>query len=171
MLISAIVAVADNNVMGKDNQLPWYVPGDLAYFKRTTLHHCVLMGRSTFQSFGRPLPRRTNIVITRDPYFTADDALVAHSVEEALGLAFDEGEEEAFVLGGAQIFEETRDLWDKLYLTRIHLEPEGDTFFPEIDWSEWREISRDEHAADGKNPCAYTFLVYERVTDTNDTAA
>lgn len=169
MLISAIVAVAKNNVIGKDNQLPWYLPGDLAYFKRTTLNHCILMGRATFESFGHALPKRTNIVITRDPYWTATGAMVAHSVEEALGLAFDEGEEEAFVLGGAQIFEETKDLWDRLYLTRVELEPEGDTFFPEIDFSEWREISREEHPADAKNPCAYTFFVYERIADTDDT--
>jgi dihydrofolate reductase len=163
MLISAIVATDRRNVIGKDNEIPWYLPADLAYFKRTTLDHHIIMGRGTFRSIGRPLPKRTNIVITRDPYFTSDGVLVAHSVEEALGLAFDNGETEAFIIGGGQLFRETADRWDRLYLTEVDLEVEGgDTFFPEIDPAEWREIRRETHAPDVKNNWAYTFRVLER---------
>ncbi len=163
MLISAIAAVAKNNVIGKDNQIPWYLPADLAWFKRTTLGHCVIMGRNSFRSIGRPLPKRTNIVVTRDPFFTADGVLIAHSIEEALGMAFDEGETEVFILGGAIIYRESIDLWDKVYLTEVDAEPEGDAFFPELNPVEWRETWREPHAADAKNEFAYTFKILERV--------
>lgn len=165
MIISAIVAVAKNGVIGKDNQIPWYLPADLAYFKRTTLGHCILMGRKSFRSIGRPLPKRTNIVITRDPYFTADGVLVAHSLEEALGMAFDAGEIEAFVIGGGVLYEESKDLWDRIYLTEVEAEPEGDVFFPALDSSEWREVWQERHSADEKNEFAYTFRVLERVVE------
>lgn len=163
MLVSAIVAVAKNKVIGKDNQIPWYLPADLAYFKRTTLEHHVLMGRNSFHSIGKPLPKRTNVVITRDRFFTATGVLVAHSVEEALGIAYDNGENEAFIIGGGAIYRESMDLWDKLYLTEVDMMPEGDVFFPEIDPAEWREVWREAHAADEKNSCAYTFCVLEKI--------
>lgn len=163
MLISAIVAVAKNNVIGKDNQIPWYLPADLSYFKRTTLGHHIIMGRNSFRSIGRPLPKRTNIVVTRDPFFTAEGVLVAHSVEEALGMAYDNEETEVFIIGGGAIYRDSMDLWDKLYLTEVDIEPEGDVFFPEIDPSEWRETWREEHPADEKNEHGYTFLLLERV--------
>lgn len=163
MLVSAIVAVGRNGVIGKDNQLPWYLPADLAYFKRTTLGHCILMGRNTFRGLGRPLPKRTNIVITRDPYFTADGVLTAHSMEDALGIAYDLGETEAFVIGGGEIFRESADLWDRLYLTEVAVSVDGaDVFFPELDMTDWHEVWREEHAPDEKNEWAYTFRVLER---------
>ena len=162
MLISAIVAVAKNRVIGKDNQIPWYLPADLAWFKRTTLGHYVLMGRNCFQSIGRPLPKRTNVVITRNPFFTADGVLVAHSVEEALNLAYDNGEQEVFIIGGGEIYRQTAHLWDKVYLTEVDTEPEGDVFFPELPPSEWRETWREAHAPDAKNLIAYTFMILER---------
>ena len=165
MLISAIVAIARNNVIGKDNQIPWYLPADLSYFKRTTLGHYVLMGRNCFRSIGRPLPKRTNIVITRNPFFTADGILVAHSIDEALGMALEGGEEEVFILGGGEIYRQSVDLWDKVYLTEIDIRPEGDVFFPELDPSEWRETWREAHAPDAKNEFAYTFRVLERVVE------
>lgn len=166
MLVSAIVAVADNGVIGKDNQLPWYLPADLAYFKRTTLGHCVIMGRKSFRSIGNPLPKRTNIVISRDPFFAANGVLTAHSAAEALRLAADTGEEEAFIIGGAEIFRLTMPLWHKLYITEVHTEPEGDVYFPEIDPARWHETWREAHQPDDKNPCAFTFRILERRNDT-----
>lgn len=165
MLVSAIVATAKNNVIGKNNQIPWYLPADLAYFKRTTLDHHVLMGRNCFQSIGRPLPKRTNIVITRDPFFTAEGVLVAHSIEEALGLAFDNGEQEAFIIGGGAIYRESMDLWDRVYLTEVDLTVDGDVFFPELTPGDWRETWREHHEPDAKNEWAYTFRILERVEE------
>lgn len=162
MIISAIVATAKNNVIGKDNQIPWYLPADLSYFKKTTLEHFIIMGRNCFHSIGRPLPKRSNIVVTRDPFFTAEGVLVAHSVEEALGMAFDGGEDEVFVIGGGEIYRETADLWDRIYLTEVDLEVEGNIFFPETNLAEWREIWSERHPPDEKNEWAYTFRVLER---------
>ena len=163
MLISAIVATSINGVIGKDNQIPWYMPADMRYFKRMTLDHCVIMGKNSFRSLGRPLPKRTNIVITRDPFFVADGVVVVHSITEALEHAFQTGEQEAFVIGGGEIYRQTMDLWDRVYLTEIKLETEGDVYFPPLEESDWREISREPHEADEKNKYAYTFRVLERV--------
>lgn len=162
MLVTAIVATAANRVIGKDNQIPWYLPADLAFFKRTTLDHHIIMGRNCFESIGRPLPKRTNIVITRDPFFTATGVLTARSVEEALGMAFDNEETEAFIIGGGQIYRETMDLWDKIYLTEVNLDVEGDVFFPEINPDEWTETWREERQKDEKNEYDYTFRLLER---------
>lgn len=162
MIISAIVATAKNNVIGKDNQIPWYLPADLSYFKKTTLEHHLIMGRNCFRSIGRPLPKRTNIVVTRDPFFAAEGVLVAHSVEEALGMAFDGGEQEVFIIGGGEIYRETADLWDRVYLTEVDLEVEGDVFFPHLDPADWEQIWQEEHRPDEKNEWAYTFRILER---------
>ncbi|MDO8367006.1 MAG: dihydrofolate reductase [Saprospiraceae bacterium] len=164
MIISAIVATAKNNVIGKDNQIPWYLPADLSYFKKTTLEHHLIMGRNCFRSIGRPLPKRINIVVTRDPFFTAEGVLVAHSLEEALGIAFDGGEEEVFIIGGGEIYRETADLWDRIYLTEVDLEAEGDVFFPETDPEAWEEIWQEAHQPNEKNKWAYTFRILERKT-------
>ena len=165
MLISAIVAVAENGVIGKDNQLPWHLPADLAWFKRTTSGHCVIMGRNSFHSIGCPLPKRTNIVVTRDLFFTAEGVLVAHNMEEAYELAAETGETEAFVLGGGDIFRQTMADWDRLYLTEIATRPEGDTFFPPIDPLQWRETWRETRAPDEKNAFACVFRILERVAE------
>jgi dihydrofolate reductase len=165
MLISAIVATAKNNVIGKDNQIPWYLPADLSYFKKTTLGHHIIMGRNSFHSIGRPLPKRTNIVVTRDLFFSADGVLVAHSVEEALGMAYDGEEEEVFIIGGGEIYRETAELWEKIYLTKVDLLAEGDVFFPEINPSEWIEVWSEHHVADEKNEHDYTFHILERRQD------
>ena len=162
MIISAIVATAKNNVIGKNNQIPWYLPADLSYFKKITLDHHLIMGRNCFRSIGRPLPKQTNIVVTRDPFFTAEGILVSHSLEEALGMAFDGGEVEVFIIGGGEIYRETADLWDRIYLTEVDLEVEGDVFFPEIEPAEWEEVWRKTHQPDEKNEWAYTFRVLER---------
>jgi dihydrofolate reductase len=166
MTISAIAATARNNVIGKDNQIPWYLPEDLKFFKRTTIGHHIIMGRKNFLSIGRPLPKRTNVVITRDPFFTATGCIMAHSLDEALEIAKRNGEDEAFIIGGGEIYRQSLPYWDKLYLTEVDLEVEGDVFFPEIDESEWEEISSEPHKADEKNPCDFTFRVFERKVDT-----
>jgi dihydrofolate reductase len=163
MIVSAIVATAHNQVIGKDNQIPWYLPADLGYFKRTTIEHHIIMGRNSFRSIGRPLPKRTNIVVTRDPFFVADGVLVAHSIEDALGIAFDHGEEEVFVIGGGEIYAQSADLWDKVYLTEVDLEVEGDVFFPVLNPDEWREIWRQAHVPDEKNKYPYVFRILEKI--------
>ncbi len=162
MKISCIVAVAKNNVIGKDNDIPWYLPADLKYFKMNTLNHHILMGRNCYQSIGKPLPKRTNIIITRDPYFIASNCLIAHSIPEALEIAYNNGEDEAIIIGGGTIYDQTKDLWDKLYITEVKLEVDGDIFFPEVDFSQWTLISEESHEPDEKNKYAYVFKVYER---------
>ncbi len=162
MIISCIVAAAKNNVIGKDNDIPWYLPADLKYFKKVTINHHIIMGRNCFKSIGRALPKRTNIIITRDPYFIATDCLVAHSIEEGLSLAHENGEQEAFIIGGGMIYEQTQKLWDKLYYTEVDLEVEGDVFFPEINMQEWNLISEELHEPDEKNEYRYNFKILER---------
>lgn len=156
--------MAKNRVIGKDNRIPWYLSGDLKYFKKTTLHHHILMGRKGFQSIGKPLPKRTNVVITRNPFFVASNVLIARSIEEALQIAADNGEEEAFIIGGGQIYAQSMDYWDKLYLTVVDAEVEGDVFFPEINLGNWRLLSEEAHRADEKNDYDYTFQVYEKAS-------
>jgi dihydrofolate reductase len=163
MIVSAILAMSKNRVIGANNEIPWYLPADFAYFKRTTMGHHILMGRLTFLSLGRPLPKRTNIVVTRNPFFTASGCLVVHSVEEGLALAQDAGETEVFIIGGGQIYRESMPYWDRLYLTEVDAEIEGDTFFPELDDSEWRLVRSEAHPADDKNEYPYTFKLLERV--------
>ena len=163
MIVSAIAAVAKNGVIGKGNDIPWYLSSDLKYFKRTTLNRHIIMGRKTFQSMGRPLPKRTNVVVTRDPFFIASNCIVARSVEEALAIARDNGEEEVFIIGGGQIYELSLPYWDRLYLTEVEVEiEEGEVFFPEIDPSDWRLVSEEPHEADEKNDYNYNFKVFER---------
>jgi len=162
MIVSAIVASAKNNVIGKDNDIPWYLPADLKYFKKTTIHHHIIMGRKCFQSIGKPLPKRPNIVITRNPFFVASNCIIVSSVEDALQLAHDNGEEEAFIIGGGQIYELSQSLWDRIYLTEVDLEVDGDVFFPEINPNIWTEVSCESHDPDEKNEHAYTFKVLER---------
>ncbi len=163
MTISAIVAVAHDNIIGHDNEIPWYLPADLAYFKRTTMGHPIIMGRNTFHSIGRPLPKRTNIVVTRDPFFRADGIVVAHSLREAIDLAFEAGADEVFIIGGGQIYAQSLDLWDKVYLTEVDLAVPGTVRFPELDAAEWRETWSEAHVADEKNEYNYVFRVLERV--------
>lgn len=164
MIVSAILAMSKNRVIGKDNQIPWHLSADLKYFKRTTLHHHIIMGRKTFLSIGNPLPKRTNIVLTRNPFFIASNVLVATSIEEGLQLARDNAEEEAFIIGGGEIYRQSMPYLDKIYLTLIDVEVEGDVFFPELDEAQWKLVTEEAHEADEKNEYNYSFLVYERIT-------
>ena len=166
MKISLIVAMSQNRVIGRQNQMPWHLPDELKYFKRVTMGKPVVMGRNTFESIGKPLPGRPNIVVTRNPDYDADGISVVTSIEDAIDLADQLSEHdanaEAMIIGGAQIFVETLPLADRLYLTEVHAIVDGDVFFPEFAREQWRLVSREEHAADGRNPYPYSVLVLER---------
>lgn len=162
MIISTIVAKAKNNVIGKDNDIPWYLPADLKYFKKTTLNHHIIMGRKCFQSIGKPLPKRTNVIVTRNPFYIVSNCYIASSVEEALEIARENGEEEAIIIGGGEIYKLTQSLWDKMYITEVDTEIEGDIYFPEIDTDKWNKVSEEFHEKDTKNEYDYSFLVYEK---------
>jgi dihydrofolate reductase len=165
MIISTIVAVAKNNVIGKDNDIPWYLPADLKYFKKITTGHHIVMGRKCYESIGRPLPKRTNVVVTRNPFFMATGCLITHNVAEAVQLAEANGEDEVFIIGGGQIYEIALPHVDRIYLTEVDLEVDGDIFFPEIDPQNWNLIKETKHEADEKNEYNYTFKVLERKKD------
>ncbi len=154
MTVTLLAAVARNGVIGVDGALPWHLPDELALFKELTLGHVLVMGRRTFESVGRPLPGRTTVVVTRRPGWVAEGVLRAGSVEEALALAASV-DEEVFVVGGAQIYEEALPVADRLAITFVEAEPEGDTLFPPVDWSEWREVTRRD--AEG-----WTHVTFER---------
>jgi len=163
MKISSIVAVSDNNAIGVDNDLPWHMPADLKFFKETTLGYYVIMGRKSFDSVGRPLPGRTNIVITRNKDWYNSSVITVNSIPDAIQVAQKAKQKEIFILGGSNIYFQTQDLWDKLYLTKIHTHIENATaFFPELDMSKWQLTSEMAHQADDKNPHDYTFCTYER---------
>ncbi len=158
--IALIAAMARNGVIGRDNQLPWRQSADLQRFKRLTLGKAVVMGRKTWQSLGRPLPDRLNIVITRDSDYRTEGGMVTHSVRAALAAAGDS--EEIMVIGGAEIFRQTLALAERLYLTEIEADIEGDTHFPEIDATDWVEVERQAGRADARNEYDYQFVVLER---------
>ena len=161
-MISLIAAIGKNNELGKNNTLVWSMPTDLKYFRKTTSGHPVIMGRKTFESIGRPMPNRRNIVITRDQNYKKDGIEVVHSLEEALNLV-PHKKEEIFIIGGAEIYKQAMPIADKLYITHIEAEDkDADAFFPEIIPIVWNEISREERKKDGKNSFNYTFSVYKK---------
>lgn len=157
--VSMIVAMSRNRVIGRDNKLPWRLPADLAYFKKTTMGHPVIMGRKTYESIGKPLPGRTNIIVTRDPSYRAAGCEIAHSAEEALRLA--DGQD-PFVIGGSELYGLFFPVADRLYVTSIDETFAGDAYFPEIDPNEWQVISSQRGTIDEKNGHAHTFVLYER---------
>ncbi|MEJ2078959.1 MAG: dihydrofolate reductase [Acidobacteriota bacterium] len=161
MSISIIAAMGTNRVIGRGNGLPWNLPADTRFFKETTRGHPVIMGRKTFDTMGKPLPGRRNIVITRRPHLEIPGAEVVSSLEAALSLV-NVQEEEVFIIGGSEIYEMALAIADRMYLTLIHESFEGDTFFPEFDESDWVVVSRRDHEADERNPHAFSFLTYER---------
>ena len=161
MIVSIIAAVSDNGVIGRANRIPWRQSTDLKRLKRLTMGHHLLMGRKTFESLDAPLPGRAIIVITHDPNYRADGVLTAPSLERAIDVA--RLDEEIFVGGGSQIFEQALHRADRMYLTRVHAEVEGDTFFPEFDdVTEWILVDSEHCDADEKNEYPYSFLTYER---------
>ena len=161
MRLTIVVAMADNRVIGRDGGLPWRLPEDLKHFKAVTMGKPILMGRKTWESIGRPLPGRLNIVITRDPGYVAEGATVVHSLKEALKVAEDSGAREPCVIGGAEIYRLALGRAMRLELTEVHAEVEGDTLFPEFDRSLWSETKRIEHEAEDGRP-AYAFVTLER---------
>lgn len=151
----------NNRVIGKNNDLPWSLPADLAYFKKVTMGHPIVMGRKTYESIGRPLPGRENIIITRNREYSVDGCTVLHSLEDVKQVV-DANDKETFIIGGAEIFKEAFPIADKLYITHIDEEFDGDTYFPAFPDSEWKEVSREKGIKDEKNPYDYYFTVYER---------
>jgi dihydrofolate reductase len=158
--VSVIAALAKNRVIGIENRLPWRLPEDLAHFKALTLNHPILMGRKTFESLGRPLPGRTNIVITRNPDYRPEGCLVADSIAAALAQCADV--DEVFFIGGAELYAQAIPLADRLYLTEVDIEAAGDAWFPEYDRDAFREVSREPHQGEKGDMLAFDFVVYER---------
>jgi dihydrofolate reductase len=159
MTISIIVAIAQNYAIGKNNQLLWHMPNDLKHFKQITSGRTIIMGRKTYESVGKPLPNRRNIVVTRQD-MDIPGCEVVKSIEEGLSLCT--GEDEVFIGGGAEIYRQAMDITDRIYLTIIHKDFEADTFFPEIDYQKWDEVSREFHDPDEKNPLPYSFITLNR---------
>jgi dihydrofolate reductase len=157
--ISYIVAMDIQQAIGLGNSLPWRLPADLAYFKKTTMDHAVLMGRKTYESIGKPLPNRTNVILTQNKHYQAEGCLIVHSVEEAVEQFKNE---EIFVIGGAEVFHLFMPAVDRLYITLIEHEFEADTYFPEFDIDDWVLVSSEAGIKDAKNPYDYSFLVYQK---------
>lgn len=153
--------MAENRVIGRDNALPWRLPADLKRFRRLTIGHPVIMGRRSYESIGRPLPERINIVVTRRPEYQAPGCTVVHTIDAAFRAA---GEaEEIFVIGGAELYAQTLERADRLYLTWVHAPVAGDTLFPHFDAASWREIARERHETDNQHAWAYSFVTLDRV--------
>lgn len=159
--ITLIVAAAENNAIGKNNQMPWHLPNDFKYFKKNTLEHSVVMGRKTFESIGKPLPERRNIVLTRDLKYANQEVDVANSIQEVITYCRDE--REIFIIGGAEVYKQALPLANKILLTRVHTTIDGDAYFPELLDHQWKLVSAEKHQKDEKHAFDYTFEVYERV--------
>ena len=160
-MISIIVAIAQNGIIGDKNSLLWHIKEDMRFFRTTTSGHAVIMGRKTFESLGsKPLPKRKNIVITRSD-LTFEGALTAHSLDEAIAMA--EGDEETFIIGGAQIYRAALAVADRMYITRVEHDYQGDTSFPEVDYSQWRLVSEERHERGEEYEWPFSFLTYDRV--------
>jgi dihydrofolate reductase len=167
-IVSIIVAVAENNAIGKNNDLIWHLPNDMKFFKTTTENHPVIMGRKNYHSIPekyRPLPNRQNIIVTRQHHFFAPNCIVKNTLEEAIEFAKGIDNQEIFIIGGGQIYKEAIDkkLVDKLYYTKVHHHFEADTFFPEINFSEWELISTKKNHKDDKHLYDFTFFIYEKI--------
>jgi len=162
MTISIIAALASNRVIGLNNSLPWHLPADLRHFKRMTMGHYLLMGRKTFESFDGLLPGRTIVVITRQADYCHKGVYTVHSLSDAVNLA--EEEEDVFIAGGAEIYTKALSLAECMYLTLIHQDFQGDTFFPEFDKNDWKLTDRKDYGSDDENPYPFSFVTYEKVT-------
>ncbi|MFD1141901.1 dihydrofolate reductase [Larkinella insperata] len=162
MLISLIAAVAEKGVIGRENDLVWHLPDDFKYFKQTTSGHPILMGRKTFESLGKPLPNRLNVVITRNPDYQPAGVVVVDSLEKALEEARKTAVPEIFVIGGSEIYRQAIPFADRLYLTEVKASFDGDAWFPDFDKANWREVSRRHHPTDDRHAVAFDFVVWER---------
>jgi dihydrofolate reductase len=162
MIISQIVAISENNAIGKNNDLIWRLPADLKHFKSITMGHCILMGRKNYESIGRPLPGRTTIIVTKDRNYEQKGCLVAHSIENGIELAKSLHEKELMIIGGGEIYKQTLQKTEKIYLTLVHENFEADTFYPNLKKNEWSEVEKITHSADEKNKYNYTFKVLSR---------
>lgn len=156
MIISLVAAASDNNVIGKNGALPWRMPADMKFFKNLTMGHTIIMGRKTYESMGRPLPGRKNIVITRNKNFKAEGCTVLSSLNEAFDMFTEE--KEVFIIGGAEIYKAAMPLADKIYLTRVHCMVEGDAHFVQLPEKEWVEAEHSNYPSDDKNPYSYSFI-------------
>lgn len=158
--ITIIAAIADNNALGKNNDLIWHLPADLKRFKKTTTGHHIIMGRNTFESIGKPLPNRTTVIISRNADYKAEGCIIVDSLGKALKVA--KNDETPFIIGGAQIYEQAISIADKLDITEVHHTFDADVFFPKIDKNIWRESSRELFKADEKNKFDYSFVSYSK---------
>jgi dihydrofolate reductase len=158
-MIHIIVAASENNAIGKNNKLLWHLPNDLKYFKSVTTGHPIIMGRKTFESIGKPLPNRLNIVVSRNPYESAENLIYSNSLQEAIRVALQK-DEEIFIIGGGEIYKQALPLAHKIHFTKVHTVIDGDTFFPELNQNEWETESSVFHKKDNKNKYDYTFLIY-----------
>jgi dihydrofolate reductase len=163
LVISAIAAMSENRVIGLNNQLPWHLPADLKHFKNLTQGHPVLMGRKTYESIGRPLPNRTNLILTRHLDYTAQGCEIVSSLQAAIEIANKLSASELFIIGGAEIYQQLLSHVNKLYLTIIHHPFEGDAYFPEINSQEWQVSDEEHHEPDEKNIYPYTFMIYDKI--------
>lgn len=161
-MVAIVVAAAENNVIGKDNDMIWHLPADLGHFKRLTMGHPMIMGRKTFEAIGKALPGRTSIVVTSQHGYKAEGCVVAHSLEEAIAQAKELDKEQISIIGGANVYRQALAFTDKVYLTRVHHTFEGDAYFPELPQDEWRVVAQEHHEPDEKNRYSYTFLTLER---------
>jgi dihydrofolate reductase len=162
MRLSIIAAMSENGVIGREGRLPWHLAADLKRFKQLTMGHAVIMGRKTWESIGRPLPGRRMVVITRQPNYQPDGVQVVPSLDDALAIAESAGDEEAFIIGGAEIYRLALPRAERLHVTLIHATIDGDTAFPPIDWSMWQQTASEPHRADDKNDFPYSFQIFER---------
>ncbi|MDA3779394.1 MAG: dihydrofolate reductase [Bacteroidales bacterium] len=160
-MISIIVAVAENNVIGKNNKLLWHIPRDMKHFKETTMGHHIISGRKTFESFGKPLPKRTNIIVTRNNNYTQEGCIIVNSLEDALDYA--KNDTEIFIIGGGEIYKQALNFADRIYLTKVHHSFDGDTFFPEINPNNWKETDRKKIDSDEKNKYPISIITLNKI--------
>lgn len=150
------------SLIGFNNQIPWHLPADLKYFKKVTLNHHILMGRKCFNSIAKPLKNRTNIIITRDPNFIVTDCIIKNSIEAGIQYAFNNSETELFIIGGGEIYLQSMDYLNKIYVTWVDFDGDGDIYFPEINFTNWKLISEEKHSSDEINTMNYSYCLYER---------
>lgn len=159
-MLTIIAAAAENNALGKDNELVWHLPDDFRRFKKLTSGHHIIMGRKTFESLPQPLPDRTHVVVTHREDYHPEDTVVVHSLDKAIEMS--KGDDQPFIIGGGEIYKQAIDRADRIELTRVHETFEADTFFPEIDESQWKLVSEEFHKKDEKHKYAFTYLTYDR---------